>query len=612
VAFRHSRSALTKSLALLLTLSFVAAACGGGDDDESAAGGEGAENTESTEDNGEPVHGGTLVYAVDSDTANAWAPYRASYAISGYIPLQSVADTLFGTNEDLDWVPNLAESVESSPDFTQWTMQIREGISFHDGTPLDAAAVKFNIETCVNSALVGPAYSNIGEMVAEGQTLTITTKTSPWVVLPKYFTGGSCAFMMSPEWLKSLPDVPHRVEGSPVYDPALAATPADGDPAAPVGTGPFVFESYAPGNGNSFKAVRNEDYWRGDGPNSLTDEGLPYLDAIEVVVAVDVDSRANGLRSGQSDVIHTANADTIVEFQQDGGFEVVNSDAYSETNYVMLNVAQGTNPMLGSPMDPAGANADSPMIHQSCRRALAHAIDQERLNEERGGGISNPANGPFPEGSVGYLEDTGYPAYDLDAAATEMEACLEATGTESIDFAFNTTNDPFNVETNTLIISMWQEAFGDQLSATITPIEQGQYIGLGLTGAFEALAWRSHGGTDPDQQLLWWISATASPIGELALNFGRITDPVIDENLLVVRTNPDPAVRQEAAENINRQFGEQAYNLWLTWAQWGIISEPHVNDVTSTDLAFGETGIPLGGGRHGITQIWCTDGTCES
>ena len=78
---------------------------------------------------------------------------------------------------------------------------------------------------------------------------------------------------------------------------------------------------------------------------------------------------------------------------------------------------------------------------------------------------------------------------------------------------------------------MWQEAFGDQVNANITPIEQGQYIGLALSGDFDVFAWRNHGGTDPDQQLLWWISAASAPIGGQALNFGRFSDEVIDENL---------------------------------------------------------------------------------
>lgn len=164
-------------------------------------------------------------------------------------------------------------------------------------------------------------------------------------------------------------------------------------------------------------------------------------------------------------------------------------------------------------------------------RRLAASIDLDRLSEEVGGSIAKPANGPFPPGSRGYLEDTGYPAYDLDAANEYMDTCLEEQGSDSISFSFNTTNDPFNVETNTLITSMWQEAFGNKVSADITPIEQGSYIGLALTGDFQVFGWRNHGGSDPDQQLLWWYSASAAPIGSQALDFGRFSDEVAARTL---------------------------------------------------------------------------------
>jgi peptide/nickel transport system substrate-binding protein len=606
------RSPLARSLALLLALGLVAAGCGGDDDGGDTASPEenGAEG-EPSGDDGEPVRGGTLVYGIEADTANAWPGYRASYATAGYMVIQSVSDPLFLPNEEGVAVPHLVETAEPNADYTEWTLTLRDGITFHDGTPFDAAAVKYNMETCMGSGLAAPTYANIGSVTAEGQVVTVTTATMPWVSLPAYFGSlHGCSYMMSPEWLKTLPDDPHRTEGNRVYDPAIAALPANGDPSKPVGLGAFVLESYTPGNGNSFKATRNEDYWRG--PNGITGEELPYLDAIEYVVAVDIDSRSNALRSGQFDIIHTANTDEIVAFQEDDEFETIVSSEYGETNYIMLNVAEGTNPVTGAAMDPTGSNADSPLLQVACRRALAHAIDEDRLNEERGGGISPPANGPFPEGSIGWLEDTGYPTYDLDAAEAEMETCLEETGTDGIEFSFNTTNDPFNVETNTLIISMWQEAFGDRVSATISPIEQGQYIGLALTGTFDLFAWRNHGGFDPDMQRRWWSSATASPIGSLALNFGRFRDPVIDESLDVIRTNPDPDARREAAEDINRAFGENVYNLWLSWTLWGVMSPDYVHDVEANPLPAGGNGLGFAmGGRHQIPQIWCTDGACE-
>jgi peptide/nickel transport system substrate-binding protein len=617
VVLIHRSGALSRLLALLLALALVAAACGDSDD-EGAGGddgtgqdGDGADVPAAPDagDDGEPVPGGTLVYGVEADTANPWAPYRASYATSGYVVLNTVADPLFTVDRDLEYVPHLLESFEPNEDYSVWTFTVREGITFHDGTPLDAEAVKVNIESCAGSPLAGPAYANIGTVEADGMTVTITTATTPWIALPAYFSGGACSFMFSTQWLTSLDDLPQRTEGNRFHDPEIAALPGGGDPAAPVGTGPFVFQSYTPGNGNSFIATRNEDYWRG--PNGITGEDLPYLDGVEIVPAVDIESRSNGLRSGQFDIIHTANSDEISRYLDDDGFETLTSSEYGETSHIMINNAQGVNLMTGAELDPEGTNADNPLTTLACRRALAHALDLERFVETREAGLPEPANGPFGPGSIGYLEDSGYPAFDLEAAEAELETCLAERGTDRIQFTHNTTNDPHNVESNQLAIAMWQEAFGDRVEVSVTPIEQGQYIGLGLTGSFNALSWRNFSGIDPDQQLLWWISATAAPIGELALNFGRFSDEVIDENLITIRTNPDADARREAAEAINRRFGEQVYNWWYYWTVWGVISEPHVNGVVAEEALDGSEQLTLVGARHPMAQIWCEGGSCE-
>ncbi len=557
------------------------------------------------EDEGEPVKGGTLVYGLEADSANGWVPYRTSCATSCYVNLEAVSDPLFGVADDNSIVPLLAKSVDHNADYTEWTITVRDGIKFHDGTPLDGAAVKFNIDTCVYAPLTASAYASIGETTASGQTVTIKTRGgTPWVALPAYYAGGQCSYMFSPTWMKTLPDVPQRTEGLPIYDAALAATPADGDPAKPVGLGAFKFESYTPGNGNAFRAVRNDDYWRG--PNGVTGEDLPYLDAVEGVVAVDEDGRSNGLRGGQFDIMMTANGDTISQFLDDDSFKLNTSARNGETAYTMLNVAEGPE------TDPEGKNAASPLLNVNCRRALAAAIDTKRLSEERSAGLAPPANGPFPPGSVGYLADTGYPAFDQAKANELLDTCLGELGVPKIEFSFNTTNDPFNVETNTLVISMWTEAFGDKVSAKITPIEQGQYIGLALTGAFQAFAWRNHSGIDPDQQRVWWQSSASAPIGALAINFGRFKDADIDAALDTIKTTADPAARKAAAEAINKRFGDQVYNLWNLWVLWGIITQPYVNGVNTNTLPDGTEGIGLAGaGRHGLVQMWCTDGKCE-
>jgi peptide/nickel transport system substrate-binding protein len=518
-----------------------------------------------------PVKGGTLVYGIDSDTANAWAPYRASYAASGYIPLQAVSDMLFAVNDKGETVPLLVEKVEHNTEYTSWTLHIRSGIKFQDGTPLDGDAVKFNLDSCRFSPLTATAFSTVDTVTTSGQDVTITTKGGPWVVLPAYLTYGSCAYMLSKQWLSSLPDVPQRNEKSPAYDATLAATPANGDPQKPVGLGAFTFESYTPGNGNAFKAVRNPDYWRG--PKGITGEDLPYLDAIEAVVYVDVDSRTNAVKAGDIDAMHTANADSLKTLLGDSNLKTVTTNRFGETGYILLNTAEG------AVSDPKGDNAKSALLKLPCRQALAAAIDTQRYADERGGGITPPSNGPFPPGSLGYLADSGYPKYDVAKAQTYMTACLAATGTSSIELSYNTTNDPFNVESNQLVISMWNEAFGDKVKATITPIEQGSYIGLALLGTFQAQGWRNHGGLDPDQQRLWWQTASATPVGVQALNFGRFKDTVIDDALTTIKSNPDPAARKAAAEALNKEFGAQVWNIWLNWSVWGIVAQPYVNGV---------------------------------
>jgi peptide/nickel transport system substrate-binding protein len=322
-------------------------------------------------------------------------------------------------------------------------------------------------------------------------------------------------------------------------------------------------------------------------------------------VAVDIDSRGNGLRSGQFDIIHSSNSDAIKQFEDDDSLETIATSLFGDTSYIMLNVAEGDT-------DPDGKNANSPLLNVHCRRALAHAIDVDRYIEEREAGLSLKANGPFGPGMLGYLEDTGYPTYDPDAALEEFDTCTSELGTDTIEFTYNTTNDPFNVESNTLIISMWQEVFGDAVKATITPIEQGQYIGLALTGTFNAFGWRNHGGIDPATQAYWWASTSSAPIGSLALNFGRFKDPEMDALFETIKSDPDPAARKEAAESVNKIFGEQVYNFWTYWALWGVIEQPYVNGLETNTLLDGGEGVGLAfSGRHQMNQIWCDEGVCD-
>jgi ABC-type transport system substrate-binding protein len=159
-----------------------------------------------------------------------------------------------------------------------------------------------------------------------------------------------------------------------------------------------------------------------------------------------------------------------------------------------------------------------------------------------------------------------------------------------------------NSQTAQLISDYWAEIGVD---TNIVQIPQDQYITKALFGDpdYVMFGWRSHGGTLVDAQYLWWHSSTAQPDGGLSLNFARLRDSVVDENLDAARGEPDPAKRQEFAANVNRRMAEECLNFPGSWTLWGV---PH----QATVLGVGEGTYPDGssvqdnGGFFSVGGIW--------
>ncbi|MCP4226317.1 MAG: ABC transporter substrate-binding protein, partial [Actinomycetia bacterium] len=474
---RFSRkTSLLRLLAALAAMAMLAAACSSSDDsaddgedvvadeaedeqtEEVEEGQSAGEDIRDDEEVGDPVHGGTLIYGIEADVANPWAPYGLTCSISCAMPLGAVSDPLFDFDTDGNLVPVLAAGVEHNEDATEWTLKLRDGVLYHDGTPVDAESVKYNFNVCRASSGRGQDFTTVTDIQAPDSTTVVFTLSEPWSAFPAAGLDTPCGtHMMAPSWLKSLESNPlretSRFTEDVLIDQETIDTPADGDQSAPISMGPFKYVSYVPGNGNGMVVERNDDYWRGDGPNSLTDEGLPYLDGIEFVIAVDVASRSAGLKSGQYDIMHTANADEIASYRDEEGFVRIEANKFGETNFFLINHATAENGL-----DPDGVNATNPTVDVRVRKALAHAMDRERVAEERGAGIVSVANGPFAPGQPGFLEDNGYPEFDVAAGVELLDEYIndpdrsdgKAVG-DPISFSFNNTNDPFNIETNQLV-----------------------------------------------------------------------------------------------------------------------------------------------------------------
>jgi len=553
-------------LALLVGLSLVAAACGGDDGGGSAApdrgdGGGGTPSATEPVDEGEPQSGGSLVYGLEADTSTPWTPAKSVCAISCHMVMRAVYDPMTVYNPEGEVVPYLLESIEPNEDFTAWTLTPRPGVTFHDGTPFDAAAIVANIEAHRQSFLTGKALANVsGVALSDDGAAAVITMTEPWAGFPSYLTGqigAQVGYVASPTWLAAA-----------AQDSTLESRP--------VGTGPFVFESYEPGG--SFVATKNEQYWRAD-------EGLPYLDRIEFRVIADGQARKNALVNGDIDMMHTSSGELIAELRENDDVVQWETAANGETSYWLLN----------------NGNPDSHLSDVRVRRALAMGYDRQAIIDRRGAGIGTKANGPFGPDQIGYLEDSGFPEYDPEGAKELLQEYMDEKGIDRVPVAVTVTTDPAGLQTAELIKQYWDQVGFD---IELAQIEQGQFIITALTGDFEMFGWRNHGGVDPDTQRIWWHSETADDPPGLALNFGRIKDDVIDENLDIIRRTDDPEEKREAAEAINRRFADQVYNLWGSWGLWSIASTPEVKGVRNFELPDGGQALTGISGAHPVAQLW--------
>ena len=495
-----------------------------------------------------PRKGGSVTFATEAEI-NSFDPRQGAWDSTGLLYARTVFDPLFTQADDGSIKPYLAQSIDHNADYTVWTIKLRAGVKFHDGSDLDANTVKVNIDGIAKSPLTGPAFFNLGSTaVVDALTLTVTTK-SPWVPFPIYLTGqlGHVA------GLKQLADTSGK--------------------AQPIGTGPFMFKEWVPGD--HFTAVRNPNYWQ---------KGLPYLDSITYKPIPDSQSRGNSLKAGNVDFIHSSDTQTTADFKDNKGFKSINDmDSVlgePDESFVMLNTTV------------------PPLDDVRVRQALAYAIDRQKVIDTVYNGLTKPSDGPFPPGSPYYVANN-YPSFDAAKAKSLADAYIKEKG--PISFKYGTTNSPKNLQTNQLIQSMWKTV---GINADIVQFEQSPYILNAILGNYQAYGWRQFNSPDPDANYVWWSALTAGKNGTQALNFARNKDPLIDKALATGRASADPAARAAAYKNIQTQFAIDLPYLFITRTIWIVASKTSIHGYDSPTLPDGGKARAMGSGIVWPSAIW--------
>lgn len=288
----------------------------------------------------------------------------------------------------------LAESWDLSDDGLTYTFHLRKGVRFHDGTPFNADAVKFNFERFLNPQ--APHYSE----TAAGYFGFIGFTAIKSVDVVDEFTVKITLSEPNNEWLRlGMEDCPQMYIISPE---AIKKYGDEQLPLHPTGTGPFKFVEREPG----VKIVleRNDEYW---GEKAK-------LDRVIFREMEDPTTRMSAFRAGEINVIQDPVWDEIEDLEGEG-FVITKNENSPTLWYMTLNTKH---PILKDPR---------------VRRAINMAIDRESLVKEIHRGYAKPAYGMLNAGTYAYDPNFVSHKYDPEGA----KALLKEAGAENITLAFD-------------------------------------------------------------------------------------------------------------------------------------------------------------------------------
>ena len=442
--------------------------------------------------------------ALDPHTQALWLTARVVSNMYEGLVMQDL--TKPGTQAP-DVVPALAESWTIADDGLTYTFKLRDGVTFHDGEPWNAAAAVYNFDRIMNREapqFYEKAFQQntwwrqdvASYRAVDDMTFEIVLNTTNAEFLLRMGQGGiGSTWMASPK--------------------ALAAVPNDDFATTPVGTGPFKFVERV--FGEKIELAANKDYWNPD--------RTPQYDRLIYRPMVDVSSREQALQTGAIDIAATPTPDNT-EYLESQGFKIVTGQV--PTVYVIwLNLREEA------------------MKDVRVRKAISMALDREGLAEDLRLGQAIPAYGILNVGGPGYDEGYTCNGYDPEGAKALLAEAGYADGLE--------------------IKMIWTPGgAGDVNMVADAEWFQRNLAEVGITASIEVMDIGSfftmmNQGMQPGSSLLeisWgentfnWLDAVlaTSALPPNGYNSGYYENPVVDDLLVKARTS---ATQEEMVGNLH-------------------------------------------------------------
>ncbi|TDE54559.1 ABC transporter substrate-binding protein [Nonomuraea mesophila] len=490
--------------AALAVLPLALAACGGGGSTGTPAAPPSI--ADATTDNRPVKAGGTLNIALNADP-DALDPSSATTLVGREV-FANMCEKLYDIDAASALVPQLAAALpEVSDDGKEVTIKLREGVTFNDGTPFDAEAVKKSLDrhrTWKKSARQAD--------LAPVDKVTVVDPATVKLTLSQAFTPLTA----------QLADRAGMIMSPKALDEA-----GDNFGASPVCVGPFQFAGRT--SGSQIVLEKAPDYY---------DAAKVKLDKLVYKIIIDPNVRAANLKSGDVHVADQLATTTVKGVQADPNLKVVAGGGLGYYG-VTINIgnADGATEKSGAVDTALGKN---PQL----REAFELSLDREVINKTVYNGLYEADCSPLPL-------DSPFRAKDLQCSKRDVakaKQLVQASGVQTpVPVSLNTPNDATNIRLAQVIQQMAKEA-GFEVS-----VKTGEFVSnleQGKAGDFDAMLVGWSGRVDPDGNLTGMVTSRG------ANNYSGMSDPGIDDPVKEAAAESDTAKRAELYSSATKKIAE--------------------------------------------------------
>lgn len=515
---------------------------------------------------GSPVRGGTLIYLDQQAHTALYPPAGGFYPNSGV--LNQITDKLTWQNPaTLEVEPWIAESWQVNADKTEYTFHLRPGVTFSDGTPLDAAAVAANFDAFG----LGKPDQNF----RPSEVVNNYEKSEVIDPLTVKFTFKA----PSPGFLQGT-----SVIGSGLVSLSTLAQKFDdlGDSTKVIGSGAFVAVSETPGTEIVLKA--REDYaW---GPKNLAQQGRANLDELRILVVPEDSVRIGALLSGQADVVRQIQAYDEAKITEAG-------------HHLYAPSTRGVN-------NSVVFRPDNPLVADvRVRQALLHGTNTQEIVDTLFSANYPKATSIIAKTAIGYVDQSDKLKFDPELSAKLLDEAgwaLNGAGKREKDgqllelTAYESLPQPQNRAALQLISQQWAKLgvtfnvlAGDAGTATVDNLDPAK------TPVSPAMVGRA----DPDV-----IKSQYYPKNRnVLLQKGGVSDKVqtfedasLNQLLEGIASATDPAARLALVAKVQAYVIDQAYAIPIFEEPQVFASAPTIEGLTFDAVA-----------RPSFYQVWKTD-----